>query len=331
MKKQELLTLYERGERNFRRQNLSGQCFRGHNLSNADFSGAILKGTNFSRAILRGANFTAAQIGLRPLEALGLGLLLSLLVITLGVITGGVGALLDLNLPGYGTVPGYGSAMVEGITVGGATVGGITLAVPVGWVMLLLLLAFALMAILEGIKTGFSIFALALGLAVAMTAVEPLIGHHVDPITFTIAAKIALAITVLLVITALTLLATTIVMAAWRSLNGLTAVGIALFYLITVWIVVYAARITPAIASVVPAILMLGSYLGWRALQDDPKHRGLRQIAHALTSFWGTNFRDTDLTEATFAQAKLRNTHFEGAILTRVHWMDTEPVSTRKG
>lgn len=308
MKKEELLWLYQQGERNFRKQDLSGQSLSGYNLSDADFSGANLRGVDFSRAVLRGANFTDAQAGLQFIEAALMYFLLVTIMIVLGVAAGLVGTLLNLELRSY-------TGSSEEVTA--------------GVVMLLILLAFALVAVTEGIKTGFEVFVIAFFIAVGVAAIGPLFVAFINPIAFAIASGIALAITIVSAVTALTVLATIITIAALSAFNLRIAVALAGVYIAVFGYIVVTTNMVVSIVPVVPAVMLLSGYLGWRALQDDPKQALMRRVADALTSRWGTSFRDADLTQANFSRALLRNSHFEGAILTRVCWtgMSTSQVA----
>jgi uncharacterized protein YjbI with pentapeptide repeats len=66
--------------------------------------------------------------------------------------------------------------------------------------------------------------------------------------------------------------------------------------------------------------LGLGSYLGHRTLQGDPRFKILQALAINLSNWKSTNFRTSDLTEADFSGADLRCTDFSHANLTRTRW-----------
>lgn len=299
MKKQELLNLYQQGERNFRRQNLSGRSFNGQDLSNADFSGADIRGTDFRNATLRGANFTEVQAGLQLSEAILLFIFLLLVTAILGACAGFVGTLLNLELRAF-------TSSFEEVTA--------------GWVMMLLLLAFALVSVLEGVATGFNIFALAFLVAVAVAAIGPIFATLINPIAFAISSAVALAITITSSVTALTVGAVVVAIAAFRTFNPRAALVIIVTYVAVFSYFVATTDIVTSVVSVVPAVLLLSIYLGWLALQGDPKHVRMVRIAALLTTNWGTSFRNADLTESNFSHAKLKNTDFDEAMLTRVCW-----------
>ncbi len=64
-KSEELLRLYQAGQRNFRNALICNQSFKGQDLSGIDFEGADIQGADFTSAILRGANFRSVVGGLK--------------------------------------------------------------------------------------------------------------------------------------------------------------------------------------------------------------------------------------------------------------------------
>jgi uncharacterized protein YjbI with pentapeptide repeats len=296
---QELLNRYQQGERNFRRQNLSGLSLIGQNLAEADFSGANLRGARFDRSILKEANFTGVQVGLRKQDEIFLSLLFLIIVAILAIGAGLVGTLLNLELRGL-------TSAFEEITA--------------GWAMVFLLLGFAILSVLEGLKSGFIVFAIAFLVAVSVAAVGPIVSTVINPIAFAVSSAIAIAITIVSSVTALTVSATILALSIWRSINLQVAILTLLTYGVIFNGIVYATNIVTSVVPVVPAVMLLTLYLGWRAFQGDPRQSQIRRLAVRLTTGWGTSFRNTDLTSADFSDVQLRNTHFEGANLTRVRW-----------
>src|SRR6476646_3645008 len=63
MKASELLSLYERGKRNFSGQTLVNQKFDRQQLPGIDLSHADIRGASFANADLTGANFSSAKAG----------------------------------------------------------------------------------------------------------------------------------------------------------------------------------------------------------------------------------------------------------------------------
>lgn len=70
-----------------------------------------------------------------------------------------------------------------------------------------------------------------------------------------------------------------------------------------------------SIAPVV-AFWFLSIYAGWRASIGDKKYDPVRKIAIAFAAIGGTSFYNTDLADAKFNQATLKNTDFRNANLT---------------
>jgi uncharacterized protein YjbI with pentapeptide repeats len=64
-KSEELLRLYQAGQRNFRKAHIWDQSFKGQDLSGIDFEGADIQGSDFTNTILRGANFRSVMGGVK--------------------------------------------------------------------------------------------------------------------------------------------------------------------------------------------------------------------------------------------------------------------------
>jgi hypothetical protein len=64
-KSEELLRLYQAGQRNFRNAHIWNQSFNGKDLSGVDFEGADIQGSDFTNAIHRGANFRSVIGGVK--------------------------------------------------------------------------------------------------------------------------------------------------------------------------------------------------------------------------------------------------------------------------
>ena len=68
------------------------------------------------------------------------------------------------------------------------------------------------------------------------------------------------------------------------------------------------------------AILLLTVYLVWRTFVNDRRYDFIQDVAIALASIGGTRFCGSNLTDANFSHALLRNTDFRRATLTRSCW-----------
>ena len=73
--------------------------------------------------------------------------------------------------------------------------------------------------------------------------------------------------------------------------------------------------------------IFLGVYIGWRALQDDPRYVLVRNISLNLGAWGNTSFRDADLTNADFAKAKLQHADLRGADITHTNWYGAKQIA----
>ena len=74
------------------------------------------------------------------------------------------------------------------------------------------------------------------------------------------------------------------------------------------------------------SIVILGIYIGWRALSKDKKFTSIRDLAIAFAAKGGTSFRGADLTDANFTEATLKSADFRGANLTRTCWFHAQKL-----
>jgi len=73
-------------------------------------------------------------------------------------------------------------------------------------------------------------------------------------------------------------------------------------------------------------VILLCAYVSCHALFGDEKQSLIRNLAIALVTKYGTNFQGCDLTDADFTQARLKNTSFITAILTRTCWYQAKKL-----
>lgn len=295
-RKDEVVWLYELGERNFKRQNLRGKCFRGEDLSGSDFSGCDIRGADFSNAILTGTNFTNVTAGLMKRQAIILMIVLLLAAAVLGFLAGIIGALTEVRfLP----VEGAENAAHH-------------------WVTPIVIIAFTFVSLTRNMAVGFSIFVIAFALA----TLAALLSSDAIPIAGSIAAVIAINAIVAGATAAVSSLMVTAVL-AFRITIALAVAGtfVAAFSLaiaLSETFVPYSS-ITSAI-TVASIVLPLAGYVGWRTLKGDRKNTITAIVAHFLATKWGTSFKGADLTHANFSRAVLKSTDFSHATLTHTQW-----------
>jgi hypothetical protein len=132
-RKEEVVWLYELGERNFRRQNLKGKCFRGEDLSGCDFSGCDIRGADFTNAILTGVNFTNTTAGLQKRQAMTLLGVLIAAAIVLGVVAGIIGAFAEVRFVAVDESDQAAFAWITPIVIMGFTFVSLTRSMAVGF------------------------------------------------------------------------------------------------------------------------------------------------------------------------------------------------------
>ncbi|MGK7900392.1 MAG: pentapeptide repeat-containing protein [Hormoscilla sp.] len=309
MKAKKLLQLYAEGRRDFRGENLRGQSFKGKNLSGADFSGADIRGANFTNAYLLEAKFVGAKAGLQKRWAISLVLIIWLFSGIFGILSMAGGACIGLIM----------SQEVENIIA--------------GWVSLVIIVILWIIVIREkegaynaytfshliaviGIATQFVVI-LVVGIATQFNAVGIATGFaragsisfaalvvvcnffFVFFFAFMVAAALAVAGTVAGIGTVAVNFAP--ILAIFRT--GIEARG--------------EAEAGTIILSAIGVLILLSSYIGWRAMAGDPRNAGIRAFAIELAAIWGTNFYRANLTDADFTNAILKSTDMMSANLTR--------------
>ncbi|MEL7072187.1 MAG: pentapeptide repeat-containing protein [Cyanobacteria bacterium J06581_3] len=83
---------------------------------------------------------------------------------------------------------------------------------------------------------------------------------------------------------------------------------------------------TAASVALASSIPLLGIFIGWRALNGDPKYASIKSFATAFSAKGGTSFREADLTNADFTEATLKSADFTAANLTRTCWFHVQKL-----
>ncbi len=76
--------------------------------------------------------------------------------------------------------------------------------------------------------------------------------------------------------------------------------------------------------AVIVNITIISLYIGWRTRREDPQFALLRRWGLVTATWFGTDFRDADLTNATFDNARLKYARFVNATLTGVSWKQAQ-------
>ena len=314
MKAVEVLQRYEAGHRDFRGESLRGQSFQDQVLAEADFSGTDLRGTTFTGANLRGAIFQNARAGLQQ-HQMRLLLASGLLVLGVGlamVIGSSVlpGALILSVIKTARTAP----ENADGLTWIYVGLGAIAGFIAIAW--------------LRGILTSFSlvlgtffvisVVTLVVGGTDALGLAVGVLGPFVSAFVF--AGVVAFAGAVIFALVGPGAMAMASAGAVAFVIAGIIAiiVGFASAFMLGI-----SFASTGGFAFLVVLVgVGIYMYLGWRAMQGNPRDAWLRSMVVALNAMDGTSFRGADLTDAEFSGAQLNGADFRRATLTRTRWRD---------
>ena len=282
-------------------QNLQGRNFKGRqDLADANFSYADIRGANFTNANLTGANFSHAKAGLQqPWKITYLALLSLLFLVLSGFFSYLIYYFLRLTFNA--------SSLEKQIT---------------GCTTLILLIAFFLSTILQGVGAGLEAFAFAFTVAVAVAAsakggtVAAFTGAAVGGLTVAVVVIVAVAFAGAVAAFTETLAATgaIVIIVALAS-----AVAVSFASSTSGKIIVVIVIISGALALAF-AVALFSIYIGWRAMKGDEKYALIRNIAVDFAAIEGTSFCGANLTNADFTAATLKSTDFRNAILTRTRW-----------
>ncbi len=288
MNAKKILKLYERGERDFRGENLRGLSFKGKDLSGADFSLTDIRGTNFSRANLTGCKFTKAKAGLPDIYKQSYLLAAYSLLVLLSAF--------------------------EPHNLGGIALNLFSLKNEICfsvWISLFIILWFNFLLFSRGLKAGIvTIASIFTGVITGAIAFALLGAFFVEG--FSIVGAIVGAIAFVGAVAFVGSVAFAVAVAFVGAIDGAVAGAFTeavafSFILIFILIVLY-------------------SYLGWRTIKGDPRDEWVRTFAVAFAATGGTNFYGANLTDVDFNNAILRNTSFRKAILTRTCFKETQKL-----
>lgn len=260
-------------------QNLRGRSFKGQNLAGVDFSYADIKGANFTGAKLEGVNFKGAKAGLQRRWATILVLVSWLLAGISGFFSAYAGFLVGLI---------FNDNRLENQIV--------------GWVALIILIAFFAAIIRQGINAALA-GALALALALALAGALALTGAFAGAGAVAVALAVAFAGAVAVALAGAGALAFAVALA------GAGAFAFALAFAL--------AGAFAGAGSGAVIFFLLNIYIARQALKGNEKYTIIRTTTVAFAAIGGTSFRNANLTDADFTQASLKSTDFRKANLTR--------------
>ncbi|KYC36359.1 hypothetical protein WA1_42350 [Scytonema hofmannii PCC 7110] len=304
---------------NYQRAKLRGKSFKGQDLTGADFSYSDIRGADFTGAFLKGANFSHVKAGLQRRWVIATVIIALLLSAISGLLSATGGSLIGCILANGNRENTYVAA-----------------------VSLTVLFVFFLITMRQGVAAAFGFLAV----AVTWTAVAGVTWAGIVAVTWARAGTqtgiMELATFVAVVVTgaiaALAAATGVVIIAGAAAMAG--AVAGLLAVAVTVSVagavagvgVVAAVRIGgPVVGSLAGAVAVLTIFLsadiGCRALFEDERQIWVRNVALDFVTRRGTNFQGSNLTDANFTQARLKNTNFNKSILTRTCWFQAKMLN----
>ena len=301
----------------YRRAKLRGKSFKGQDLTGVDFSNSDIRGADFTNAILRDANFSHTKSGLQRRWAIIL-IIFSLLLSAIS-----------------GLMSAVGGSLVGFILIDSARDN-----VYVGVASLIILSIFFLLSIRKGVLSACVFLAVAIALAIVAAVtwagfVAVVWSGLAATSEATEIAPIVVVVmmgTAAVIVTAIGAVCVTISAAINGAIAGIFAVMITVIIAGTIagGVAVYAMMVNPVagiVAGIVSVVLVIVSaFIGCSAVSEDKKQNFVRKIAISLTTKYGTNFCNADLTDADFTQAKLKSANFTKAKVKRTNWFEIKQV-----
>ena len=265
----------------FSGQNLQGKSFQGQRLVGADFRGADIRSTDFTGADLTNSDFSNIVAGLDQKSSM----ILFFLSISVAAIAG--------------AAAGLGGQYIERLFERSPYTS-LTIAINTILVAVFLLVTF-LQGLGPAIKSLISkivFWSLVIGVLVIVTGVSNGFG----------------VIGVILYLVLLTIVAVSGTIA--RTCAG--TMSNILFFLVAISGMVVGRSFGAGLEAM--AITISSVLISRRALSGDRRDAFVLRTTLVISSYFGTSFRQANLTNANFTNARLINTNFRQATLTRICW-----------
>lgn len=276
--------------KDYSHKNLQNVSFNGEDLSNARFSDSDLRGADFSGSNLTGADFTHVKTGIPPASAI----LIFLVALVVSLISGYL-------------------AMLTGHTIQqmlASKDGYIRTAGLVAIVMIVLFIGYAYWKgggnAIRNLILPATLIALLIGLVSYVTGVGTGMGM------------------LYLVLANFLMVLMFIVGTVARSAAGSLSSNI-LFIIVALGGGMFGKSLGGGIGTVIMAVSC--ALISKRALSGAKGFEALRKLAFAITSRFGTSFRNTRLSNADFSRSRICNSDFSNADVSLVNWGDSKKIN----
>ena len=263
-------------------KNLQGKDFKGQNLTDTDFSGADLRGADFTGAILKNANFSKCRTGLKT--STSVVVFLFALVVSL--------------LSGY-------VAMIAGATFQFLINSPDQNLVIAGYILTGLILFFLILTLWKGGKLTLLVIALTIIAILLLGSVFLMTGAGTG-LGSTYSSLFLILFVVMLTVGSIA-----------RATAGSLSSNI-LFFVVAIGGGMFGRSLGGGLGTIILAIAC--AIISKRALADKKKFPWLNKISVTVGSYFGTSFKNADLTGADFSESVISNSNFAGAKLSGVKW-----------
>ncbi|MBD2526534.1 pentapeptide repeat-containing protein [Nostoc sp. FACHB-133] len=304
-------------------QNLRGRSFKSQNLTGANFSKADIRGANFTNAILKDADFRGTKAGLQKYWVIswivGLFIVAFLSLFTCATTNGSTWWRL-------GNEAFEQNAFLFGIA------------------MIVMLSVFILITIWKGLTLSLVTIILTLIVLIFPAAISSILNLNEYQVLRRWIQALILAVLVAIFISGIVALTLVLSKIFVNKLTGIVILGFlsggitgsitrllirdGWKYLssepIWSWNWAWVDLIWACFWNLI--LVLLGSYIGCRALAENRKPNLIFSVAIAFAATGGTSFRNADLTDTNFTGAILRNTDFRKANLTRTRFYEAKKL-----
>lgn len=276
--------------KDYSNKNLKKASFQNEDLANARFSESDLRGADFSGSDLSGADFSRAKTGITP----GNKVMIFLVALVVSLLSGYIAMLAGQ------TVQGMLASEDEKIRASGV----------IALVMIVIFIAFAWWkgggTAIRNLIIPACVLALVIGLIGYLTGAGTGMG------------MVYLVLVYVLVV--IMFIVGTVSRAAAGSLSSNI-----LFILVALGGGMFGKSVGGGIGTVIMAVSC--ALISKRALAGAKGFESLRKIAFAITSRFGTSFRNTRLSNANFGGSRICNSDFTNADVESVNWGDSKKVN----
>ena len=276
--------------KDYSKKGLQKVSFKGEYLSYANFSGSDIRGADFTGADLTGADFSNVRTGITPFNVV----------------------LIFIIALGFSMLSGY-VAMLGGQTIQGMLASKDPYIEVAGIISIVIIVLFIIYYYLKGGGKALRYLlvpVIALALVIGIIAFVSGLGSGIGMLYLILSLILVMVMFVV----------GTVARVAAGTLSSI------LFGLVALFGSMFGRSVGGGLGTVVIAISCM--VISRKALSGAKGFEFLRNIALFITYKFGTSFRNTKLTNASFSGSKIYNSDFTNADIASVNWGDTVKINS---